>query len=105
MKKAFHPELHNVTARCACGFSFQTTSTMPELRATICSNCHPYFSGAQKFIDTAGRIEKFEQRYKKFQAAAVEPVKEKGKQKAKEIKAVAAPAPKAKKKEVKATKK
>jgi large subunit ribosomal protein L31 len=66
MKQGIHPELHAVVARCACGNSFPTSSTKDEVRATICSNCHPYFTGAEKFVDTAGRIEKFEQRYKKF---------------------------------------
>ncbi len=65
MKKDIHPEMHDVTATCTCGFSFQTRSTLPELRSTICSHCHPFFTGDQKFVDTAGRIEKFERRYKK----------------------------------------
>jgi len=69
MKKNLHPELHEVTARCACGYSFPTISTATDLRATICSHCHPFFTGAQKFLDTAGRIEKFEQRYKKADEA------------------------------------
>jgi large subunit ribosomal protein L31 len=69
MNKNIHPEVHRVTARCACGFSFLTTSTMSDLKTTICSHCHPFFTGAQKFVDTAGRIEKFEQRYKKVQKA------------------------------------
>lgn len=63
MKKGIHPELHELTAHCACGHSFETTSTSSDFRTTICSNCHPFFTGAQKFIDTAGRIEKFEKRY------------------------------------------
>lgn len=65
MKQAIHPEVHEITARCACGNSFQTSSTKDELKVTICSSCHPFYTGAQKFIDTAGRIEKFEKRYKK----------------------------------------
>lgn len=65
MKKGLHPELHEITARCACGNSFVTRSTSPELRVTICSACHPYFTGAQKFVDTAGRIEKFKKKYAK----------------------------------------
>jgi large subunit ribosomal protein L31 len=70
MKKNTHPQTHEVTAHCACGYSFLTTSTQDEIRTTICSNCHPFYTGAQKFLDTAGRIEKFEQRYKKFQEGA-----------------------------------
>jgi len=65
MKKDLHPELHEVTAHCACGASFKTRSTSPELKVTLCSQCHPFFTGAQKFVDTAGRIEKFEKRFKK----------------------------------------
>ena len=65
MKKDVHPEIFDVTAQCACGYSFETRSTQDGLRTTICSNCHPFFTGDQKFVDTAGRIEKFEKRYKK----------------------------------------
>ncbi|MCA9770632.1 50S ribosomal protein L31 [Candidatus Dependentiae bacterium] len=66
MKKDIHPVLHEITARCACGNSFETHSTKTDLRVTLCSACHPFYTGAQKFVDTAGRIEKFEKRYKKF---------------------------------------
>jgi len=65
MKSGIHPERHQIKARCACGFVIDTASTSNDLHVTICSNCHPFFTGAQKFIDTAGRIEKFEKRYKK----------------------------------------
>ncbi len=65
MKKDIHPELHEITARCACGNSFLTHSTNSELRVTICSNCHPFFTGAQRFVDTAGRIDKFNKKYAK----------------------------------------
>jgi large subunit ribosomal protein L31 len=65
MKKNLHPELHEMTVICACGKSFNTASTAPDLHVTICSNCHPFYTGAQKFLDTAGRIEKFEKKYKK----------------------------------------
>ncbi|MBN1549793.1 50S ribosomal protein L31 [Candidatus Babeliales bacterium] len=70
MKQGLHPELHEVTASCACGYSFKTSSTSTDIATTICSHCHPFFTGAQKFIDTAGRIEKFEQRYNKQKQAA-----------------------------------
>lgn len=69
MKKGIHPETHEVTAQCTCGFSFNTKSTVDDIRTTICSHCHPFYTGAQKFVDTAGRIEKFEQRYKGFNKA------------------------------------
>lgn len=65
MKQTIHPEIHEINAHCACGNSFATHSTMPELRVTICSACHPFYTGEQKFVDTAGRIEKFEKRFKK----------------------------------------
>ena len=57
MKKNIHPELHEVIAHCACGREFKTRSTVPGLKVTICSGCHPFFTGATKFVDTAGRIE------------------------------------------------
>ena len=65
MKKEIHPELHNVSAQCVCGNSFQTRSTETGLRVDICSNCHPFCTGAQNFVDRAGRIEKFQRRYTK----------------------------------------
>lgn len=64
MKKNIHPELHAITASCACGYSFQTQSTLPGINVTLCGNCHPFYTGDQKFVDTAGRIEKFQKRYK-----------------------------------------
>jgi len=63
MKKNIHPELHEVNARCACGNGFVTHSTSPDIRTTLCSACHPFFTGAQRFVDTAGRIEKFNKKY------------------------------------------
>lgn len=63
MKKDIHPKINNVTARCVCGNSFETISTSSRIEVEICSGCHPLFTGAQKFIDSAGRIEKFQQRY------------------------------------------
>jgi large subunit ribosomal protein L31 len=72
MKKNLHPELHEVVAHCACGAQFRTRSTSEELRVTLCSQCHPYFTGAQKFVDTAGRIEKFQKRYEKGAARAAD---------------------------------
>ncbi|MGB8467809.1 MAG: 50S ribosomal protein L31 [Candidatus Babeliales bacterium] len=65
MKPDIHPQLHDIQATCACGFSFKTHSTKPSLKVTICSHCHPFFTGDQKFVDSAGRIEKFEKRYQK----------------------------------------
>ncbi|MGB8367339.1 MAG: 50S ribosomal protein L31 [Candidatus Babeliales bacterium] len=65
MKKDIHPELFEVTAHCACGNSFETRSAKREIKCTLCSNCHPFYTGDQKFVDTAGRIEKFQKKYKK----------------------------------------
>lgn len=65
MKKNIHPELHDIVAHCACGAQFKTRSTSNELKVTLCSQCHPFFTGDQKFVDTAGRIEKFQKRYEK----------------------------------------
>jgi len=65
MKKKIHPELFEVTVRCTCGNSFESRSTARELKSTLCSNCHPFYTGAQRFIDTAGRIEKFQKKYQK----------------------------------------
>lgn len=65
MKKDLHPALNEVVAHCACGNDFVTQSTKKEIRVTICSKCHPFFTGAQKFVDTEGRIEKFNKKYQK----------------------------------------
>ena len=63
MKTGIHPELHMVTAVCACGNTFETHSTKKELRLEICSACHPFFTGKQKLVDTAGRVERFNRKY------------------------------------------
>ncbi len=63
MKKGIHPKYYNVTVTCACGNKFETRSTKPEIRLELCSACHPFFTGKQKLVDTAGRIERFQRRY------------------------------------------
>ena len=63
MKEGIHPKYHKITVRCACGNSFETRSTKSEIRLEICSACHPFFTGKQKLIDTAGRIERFQKKY------------------------------------------
>lgn len=63
MKPDIHPQLNLVTVVCACGNTFQTHSTKDELRLEICSDCHPFFTGRQKLIDSAGRVERFQKRY------------------------------------------
>ena len=74
MKAEIHPEYSEITITCSCGHSFKTGSTMgKDLHVDICSKCHPFFTGQQKMVDTAGRVEKFRQRYaKKGKAKAVE---------------------------------
>ncbi len=63
MKKGIHPEYVECTVICACGNTFTTRSTKKEIRVEICSNCHPFFTGKQKFVDSAGRVEKFKKKY------------------------------------------
>jgi large subunit ribosomal protein L31 len=69
VNKDIHPELHMVTAVCACGNTFQTRSTKDELRLEICSECHPFFTGKQKLVDSAGRVERFQRRYRQQKGA------------------------------------
>jgi large subunit ribosomal protein L31 len=63
MRKGIHPELHEIEISCACGHTIKTRATTAELKVEICSNCHPFFTGKQKLIDTAGRVERFNKRY------------------------------------------
>lgn len=63
MKKGIHPEYGKAIVRCACGNTFETGSTKKEIHVEICSNCHPFYTGKQKFVDSAGRIEKFNKKY------------------------------------------
>ncbi len=65
MKSDIHPEYHKISAVCACGNEVELGSVEPEMKVEICSACHPFFTGKQKLVDTAGRIEKFKQRYAK----------------------------------------
>jgi large subunit ribosomal protein L31 len=68
MKKEIHPQYHTVTVHCAgCGTEFETRSTANTdvLRLEICANCHPFFTGKQKLVDTAGRVERFQKKFAK----------------------------------------
>ena len=65
MKEKIHPEYQEVLVHCACGETFITRSTKKELRLEICSKCHPFFTGKQKLVDSAGRVERFQKRYEK----------------------------------------
>lgn len=63
MKDKIHPEYHETAVRCGCGNEFRTRSTMKEIHVEICSACHPFYTGKQKYVDAAGRIEKFQRKY------------------------------------------
>lgn len=63
MKEGIHPPYEECLVRCSCGNEFKTRSTKKEIHIAICGQCHPFYTGKQKFVDTAGRIEKFQRRY------------------------------------------
>ncbi len=65
MREGIHPNYSPTKVTCACGHVTETYSTVPEISIAICSSCHPFFTGKQKLIDTAGRVERFRQRYAK----------------------------------------
>ena len=69
MRADIHPEYTETTVTCSCGNTFTTRSTVSEIRAELCSNCHPFYTGKQKLVDTGGRVERFQRRYAKTQAA------------------------------------
>jgi len=64
VKKGIHPAYKVATVTCACGNTFQTRSTIGDIKLDICANCHPFFTGKQKLVDSAGRVEKFMRKYK-----------------------------------------
>lgn len=63
MKKGIHPNYVEATVSCACGSSFKTMSTKPVLKVDVCSKCHPFFTGQQRILDSAGRVERFRKRF------------------------------------------
>ena len=65
MKTGIHPDYVECTVQCSCGNTFTTRSTVPELRVELCSECHPFYTGKQKLVDTGGRVERFQRRYGK----------------------------------------
>jgi large subunit ribosomal protein L31 len=69
MKADIHPNYQTALVHCACGNTFETRSTKKDIHVEICSACHPYFTGKQKLMDTAGRVERFRQRYGGAEAA------------------------------------
>ena len=70
MKKGIHPKYMMATVTCACGNTFVTKSTIGDIKLDICSSCHPFFTGKQKLVDTAGRVEKFKRKYQMQKNAA-----------------------------------
>ena len=70
MKEGIHPDYHDIEVVCACGHRFNTRSTAKEIHVEICSNCHPFYTGQQKILDTAGRVERFRKKYEKFNKGA-----------------------------------
>jgi large subunit ribosomal protein L31 len=67
MKPDIHPNYSDTTIKCACGNTVEVGSTKEKISVEICSQCHPFFTGKQKLVDTAGRIERFRKKYEKFQ--------------------------------------
>ena len=67
MKTDIHPKYQQATIKCACGNTIEVGSTKKDISVEICSQCHPFFTGKQKLVDTAGRIERFRKKYEKFQ--------------------------------------
>ena len=63
MKAKIHPDYVEATVRCSCGHTFATRATKPDIHVEVCSACHPYFTGEQRIVDTAGRVERFKRRY------------------------------------------
>ena len=63
MKTDIHPAYGSATVRCSCGNTFTTRSTKPDLHVELCNECHPFFTGKQKLVDSGGRVERFERRY------------------------------------------
>ncbi len=72
MKAEIHPTYQRAIITCACGNVFETRSTLPEIHVEICAHCHPFFTGKQKLVDTAGRVERFRQRYSRKSKASEE---------------------------------
>ena len=68
MKTGIHPKYDTCKVTCACGNEFETRATVDALRIDICGACHPFYTGKQKFVDTAGRVQKFRERYGDFRA-------------------------------------
>jgi large subunit ribosomal protein L31 len=86
MKKDIHPKYYpEAVVRCACGNTWTTGSTVPEVRTDVCSACHPFFTGEQRIVDSEGRVDRFYRRLRQAQAAQVEDVSEAAEAQAEEI--------------------
>ncbi len=72
MKEGIHPEYYKTLVRCSCGNEFESGSTVKEINVEICSKCHPFFTGKQKLVDSAGRVERFKRKYAKFNKKSAE---------------------------------
>src|SRR5688500_20144589 len=72
MKTDIHPEYATATVKCACGNTFETRSTIAEIHTDVCAECHPFYTGKQRLVDTAGRVERFRQKYLSPDAKATE---------------------------------
>lgn len=70
MKEGIHPDYQTAHVRCSCGNQFETRSTLKEIRTEICSECHPFYTGKDKMLDTEGRVERFLKKYRKKEAPA-----------------------------------
>lgn len=70
MKQGIHPEYVDATVKCACGNTFQTRATRAAINVEICSGCHPFYTGKQKFVDSEGRVERFQKKYGKKSSAS-----------------------------------
>jgi large subunit ribosomal protein L31 len=68
MKQGIHPDYVQATVRCSCGAEFVTRATQPEIRVELCNQCHPFYTGKQKLVDSGGRVERYKQRYAKTTA-------------------------------------
>src|SRR5665647_343419 len=75
MKKDIHPKYEEATVHCSCGNTFTTRSTKPELHVELCSQCHPFYTGKQKLVDSGGRVERFKRRFEKAEPVKAAPVK------------------------------
>ena len=81
MKDGIHPKYYETTVTCGCGNTFVTGSTRPELKVDICNQCHPFFTGKLKYVDAAGRIEKFQRKFSAGSYASLQSTKGKAKKK------------------------